>query len=263
MIAPSRPGAAEPPTNALQSHNCCFLVVRQDTYTSLAEDVRALVDQIEKHVGFEIEVKPLRDYFGGGQRALDGDDTVGVMTSAKSIAILSPTEIEDITEDDFIHELLHLRRSYVQQVPHIFAKAPANGNVASAVDNWLEHAVIYGEHMDMRPAYREKTDKGIAEFWEKCPWGADGQTLRFNLLSRYIVTRLHCGDRAKDAMATALQSLSPPINVRDAARRCTRAINDKPALLKEMLAFCNIPTRRFWLRHYERGKDQAVWRDLD
>lgn len=235
--------------------------MRQDIYAKLMPTARALVDEIEKHSGIEIQVLPKKVRPSGwiSEAKDESDSVVGVITGPESIVIESPTEIENINEEDYIHELLHLHRMFVATVPHLYPRGRNNGNAAATIDNWLEHIVIYDRQIKMCPKFNEKMNIELIEFWQRSPWNSTGSDLKFNLLSRYMITHKYCSAEAKVAMAEAIKRLALPFSIRSIARQCSNVILDKHKLVANVLQFCEIPAELFWLRHYDVKNHKAIW----
>jgi hypothetical protein len=232
-------------------------------YDRLSANARDLVDQIEKRVGYEIEVKSVgeRDPHQKVAEAI-GESVVGVLTGPTAITIESPGPITDITEEDYVHELLHLHRSYLLEIPHLYAKTQANLNAGAAIDNWLEHFIIYEKQLELCPDFQEKLDTGLADFWTKCPWGMGGSTFKLNLLTRYLITRRYCSSETKKIMSDVIQKQELPYSIRDVAKRCEKLTGDKTAFVESALNFFDIPKTLFWLRRYDAVHRKAVWWDF-
>jgi hypothetical protein len=234
--------------------------MRPEIYNRLNEHAQRLVDQIEGQTGLEIQVLPRSvrsDNKWVGE--VIGEDVVGVITGPDSIVIESPGTVNDITDEDYIHELLHLHRIYVANVPHLYPKKKLNGNAAAAIENWLEHVVIYERQIEMCPGFAQKMNAQLSEYWQNCPWNSSGSDLKFNLLSRYLITHRFGSVETKEIMAKAIEKLSPIYSVRTVARQCAKAIGDKHAFVLIVLRFCEIPKDLFWLRRYDVKNHKAVW----
>lgn len=233
--------------------------MNDEIYSRLPTAARRLVDEIEKATAIEIQVKSKADRSGGGHVVEVEEGVVGVLIGPDSITIESPHDVSKITDEDFVHELLHLHRTYVVNVPHLFPRQTKDGATAAGIENWLEHVVIYGRQIRICDGLAQKLDTGLADFWSRCPWDAVGPTLKFNLISRYMVTHLYGGKLSKAAMKEAITTLALGYSIRDVARRCMKTVSDKPKFAKSVLEFCEIPSKLFWLRRYDLKKREFVW----
>jgi len=234
-------------------------LVQQDIYVNLSAPARALVDEIESHTAIEIRVLAKSDRGDGWVGEAKDESAVGVITGPQSIVIESPTNVQDVTDEDYIHELLHLHRIYIVNVPHLYPRKTSDGNAAAVIDNWLEHIVIYKRQIELCTGFYQKVNAGLIEYWQRCPWDATGSDLKFNLLSRYMITHRYGSTEAKKAMADAIQSLGLPFSLRNVARQCSKVIVDKHLLVARVLQFCDVPTDLFWLRRYDVMNQKAVW----
>lgn len=235
--------------------------MRRDIYDHLPASLQALVDEIEAVLPLEIEVRSKADRQPGEIAEAMFEETAGCIIGWNTAIIEAPGAISAVTELEFAHELLHLRRSFVERVPHIYPKQARHGNAAAATDNWLEHAVIYDAQLALCPGFRPQLDESMIEFWEKAPWSVSGVNLRFNLLSRLMITRRYGSGHARAAASTALNRLSLPGASR-AARECLAVMNDKRALVRRFLEFCELPAELFWLRRCEPSLGKNVWENL-
>ena len=78
--------------------------MQSDIYNTLSDNARKLVNQIEKRVGYEIQVQPKSARKDGWISEVSDENVVGVVSGPDSIVIESPGGVGDIAEVDFIHE---------------------------------------------------------------------------------------------------------------------------------------------------------------
>jgi hypothetical protein len=102
-----------------------------------------------------------------------------------------------------------MRRAYVRGTPHLYPKQKADGATAAALDNWLEHVVIYGRQLELCPNFSAKLNTGLQEFWHSCPWSHSTKELKFNLISRYMITHRYASDTTRGLMREAIERLGP------------------------------------------------------
>jgi hypothetical protein len=236
--------------------------LRSEIYTTLRDPLRALVDEIERHAGFEILVQPRSERAFVGEVIETNENTVSVLTSATCMIIESPGGVSDIPDAAFGHELLHLHRTFVQKIPHLYPKKTINGAAASALDNWLEHVVIYRRQLRLFPEFQSQLDDGLNIFWKNFPSGLSGYGLRFNAISRWMITERYASRQVNTAMVAALQKMGLEDTTRQAAKRASKALSSKEDFIKVSLDFCGIPRQNFWLRWYDTRQQKAIWRDI-
>lgn len=227
--------------------------MQHDIYQKFPSDVRRLVDKIEDASGIDIEVRGKSERKAGERIAeAVGEEVVGALMSADSIIIESPTTIDEISFEYYVHELLHLELIYVYKIPHLCARKNSDDNAAANIDNYLEHIVIYARQIDLCPRFHEKLDGYLTKFWEtNVPTRSDMLTLRFNLLTRYMLTRKYGCSSSKRAMAKALKAISLSFSIRDEARACLAVSTDKRAFVSRFLEALQISKNLFWLRQHE------------
>lgn len=235
--------------------------MQRDIYDRLPAAVQALVDEIESALPFHIDVREKPDGRASyTAEALEGD-VAGALIAFDSAVIEAPGGIAALSEMDLVHELLHLRRTFVERVPHLFPKRQTNGSSAASIDNWLEHVVIYKDQLDFCPDMLAALDADLLKFWSDFPSGTTGQTLRFNALTRLMLTRRYCSPHVLVAARAALDKVPVP-GVSRAARECLALLGDKRALLRRALAYCEIPTSLFWVRWCEPELSRNRWEDI-
>jgi hypothetical protein len=235
--------------------------MRQDVYAKLPEEARDLVDRIEARTRIEIEVK------SKSERSLNetisealGENVVGAIVGPRSIVIEAPTQIDAITTVDYIHELLHLERIFIDRVPQIYPRKVADSDVSANIENWLEHIIIYRKQFAMCPGEQENADTSLVVFWESCPWGfSGGFNFSFNLLSRYMFTHLFGLTASKKAMSRSIQRLNLPFSIRNIGRGCLAVSDQKPHFVASTLKFLQVPKNRFWLRRYNLETQSFDW----
>jgi hypothetical protein len=235
--------------------------MQREIYLNLPVPIRALVDEVEAKVGFAIEVLPRsarnREWIAGVD-----EGTVGVITGFDKAVIEYPGNLASVTHEDFAHELLHMRRAYVDKVPHLYPKQKSDGAAAAGIDNWLEHIVIYKQQLELCPNFAITLNSDLTEFWTRFPSSLSGRNLRFNLISRYLITHRYAQSSTRKHMKEAIQRLGPAYSVRRAARSAEETIRDKRAFVTQVLRFCSIPTNLFWLRWHDVTNRQNQWFEI-
>ncbi len=242
----------------------CALCRQMDKqiYNNLPQSLRHLVDEIEAHVGFEIQLQPKGDRQNVSELHETDEEFVGVMPRYDRATIEYQRSVDEISDEIYAHELLHLHRYYVRNIPHLYPKKKADGPSTAGMENWLEHVVIYGEQLKLVPTMATKFNADLEGFWDKCPWGLSGYALRFNLITRYLITNQYCSSTTKKAMGRAIKELTLPFSLRAAAKTAKSAIRDKRDFVVSVFGFCEIPVDKFWLREYDTKNRRNVWYDI-
>lgn len=234
--------------------------MRSDILDTFPPALRSLVAEIESHAGFEIEVASRSDRKDSLKLVeADEGETASNITFADSATIEAPGEVSQLSLEDYTHELLHLRRSYVERIPHLYPKNLRNSSNAAMIDNYLEHVVIFKKQIELCPGFKERLDTSLQEFWSKCPWGlSQHEVVRFNAISRYMVTYLYGGRGAKDSMKEALAQYGLT-GVRRAARSALSVVRNKQEFVRSVFRYCQLRTDPYWLRHYDLKNKTTRW----
>jgi hypothetical protein len=112
----------------------------------LAPDVRSLVEQIEQATGINIDVE------------VDSNRTTMACDIDKSGAQLSIPSPAYFPDDSVLHELLHIRRFFIEHVPRLIVCddfdnwTPQLETAFAKLDNNIEHLVIVPAELTQRPA---------------------------------------------------------------------------------------------------------------
>lgn len=220
--------------------------MQSDILQNLSAPLQLIVREIEEAAGFEIQVKhnSERKHKIGNP----GDATVGAIPGYSSAVIEYDNALADVTQADYAHELMHLHRVYVQRVPHLFAKKELHWNAVAAIENQLEHVIIYGRLLDISPDFAKTFQSDNKQSWAMYPWGVTGSDLKFYSVTRYLITHLYGDAEAKSAMRSTLAADKTLYKTRKAAELALKGLNDKRMFVRTVLDYAEIPYGEFCLR---------------
>jgi hypothetical protein len=239
----------------------------REVYERLNPPLQKIVDDVETLTGFEIDVRPAPDHREGDLVAEPGSETTlvaGVVLGLDEIAIEYPTTVAALSFEELAHELLHIRRTYLERSINLFPRdveQTAEATAAALIDNLLEHQIIYAEQIRLCPGLTRKIDADITGAWNDYPWPTDDWSGRATLLLGYIEAKRYGGVVALAAMTAALAQLSEDerAKLRRTGDRMLSAGDDKRKLIDELFRYSGLPRDRFVLRQFDEPGKPFRW----
>jgi hypothetical protein len=241
----------------------------RQAYAKLSQPLREIVDEVENLMGFEIEVRHPWRRRGSDRLAEPGADppgVAGVVLGHDEIAIEYPTTLAELSFKELAHELLHIRRTYLERSINLFPRDIREVEAASTavvIDNLLEHQIIYADQIALCPGLACKIGD-LARTWSEYPWPIDTWSGRLALLIGYIGAKRYGRSSASEAMKVALAQLSDGERaaLERASERMLAAGDDKKQLIEELFQYSGLPRERFVLHRFEEPGKPFAWLPL-
>jgi hypothetical protein len=251
----------------------------RQVFDNLPAPLRALVDEIETAMGTEIMLAPT----GGMPKRMCGKITFNDPVKAVLTYAHDPSEVNPLYPSpyaQFCHELLHLRRTFVEKVPAIFQidgmeYDPAAANrpffttarevySVSGLESLLEHVVIepqverYG--IKHQPVF---IGPGTWDTVPPIPWEHHALQ-RWMCIHSWVQTQFFSCDRTREAAERAMEK----VGLLSLARHLTnelRWLRDSPDVVeaKEVMCLtaCAVlgvyPSKMRLLYHLRPGSNEA------
>lgn len=215
-------------------------VARAKVLSTLPQKAVDLVSEIEEFAGTEIGFQDYTILKMAGSKDTDSEAIYADHTRA----YVSVPDLDSINSMAVVHELLHLKRYWIDGVPQMEAKDDRGSNVelAAAIDNCLEHLVIvplerdYG--FDPGPHWLSESEKHWADFpWPNYPPMAQ----RMHALIGWLTTSLVNDAPHKAAIRTKLDSISMSGEAERLHSRVMSLLNSKPRTVSAVLRFLKVP----------------------
>lgn len=216
----------EMPTNSARTHVLRLLPAR----------ARALVDELESFASLAID---FCDYSGTSELHIDRN-IVSTSVGHSSARIFLPDPSRP-NPNAVVHELLHIKRYWVEKVPQMEAVNPANTTLTDDLDNCLEHLVIIPQQsrigFDDTPYWNSVT----SEYWSDFPWESDPHSFRAQALTGWL-TATACDD---DALIAGVKKRLAGVDLLDDAEILHSKLmclhDSKPLMVATSLDALNIP----------------------
>jgi len=147
---------------------------------------RALIDRIESYGSAEIGIEQC-------------DEGPACVVSEEEATICFPN-LDSISPEAFVHELLHIERNWPERVPQLFSNVeePRRIQAIGTIDNDIEHLVIGPKIADYGFDPHDHWNRKIAEKWRMRFWERTqgAQDLRANLLLGYLTAQFLVSDES-------------------------------------------------------------------
>ncbi|WLB58044.1 hypothetical protein [Bradyrhizobium japonicum] len=141
---------------------------REKVLASLPRNVIGLIEEIELFAGTQIEFRDKSILLSAGETNVGVESVFATHTHA----YISLPDLDSVNASAIIHELLHLRRYWVEQVPQIEATTNRSPFVelAANIDNAVEHLSIVPRERDYGFNPAPYWNKIVEGYWRDFPW---------------------------------------------------------------------------------------------
>ncbi|MFQ5935315.1 MAG: hypothetical protein ACE5LB_02750 [Acidiferrobacterales bacterium] len=143
--------------------------MEQRFFQRLSAELQNLVQELEDFAGVEIEVRPKPTPTG---ETTAKSKAVALISSEKGATLLCRSE-DHFTTQAVLHELLHLRRYWIDFVPQLVPIDDRGGDktkIANEIDNALEHLAIFPQEAEYGFEPYADLNRAARTLWESYPW---------------------------------------------------------------------------------------------
>lgn len=218
----------------------------------LPGNVQRLVDEIEDFASLQVEVHPNLRPLSSTE---PNPDTLGCKVS-ESRAVIYYRKEEHFLPQAVLHELLHVRRYWVEQVPRILpVENGERARITSQIENTLEHLVIVPreENYGFEPYvfWNETARKN----WMRYPWPdiTSAWARRKNCLLGWLTVNYLVRDQGvRKAAEEVLRKEGLLLDAQNFAAKIQRVLLHKPRAISAVTRFLVIP----------QGEAQLVYFDV-
>jgi hypothetical protein len=173
--------------------------VQQAFLQRLSAEAQRLVREIEEFASSEIELRAAPVPSAQAVRA------VALIASESGAALFYRSE-EDFQTPAVLHELLHLRRYWMDCVPQLLPVADPQGErtkIANQIENTLEHLIITPQEARYGFDPYTSLNETARRSWQAYPWSdiTENWARRKMCLLSWLTTRLLVSDDSVKALA--------------------------------------------------------------
>ena len=194
--------------------------IREQVRSSLPQNVLGVMDEIEafadQQILFAYNHKPPPTEYPNSAACYVREDEACILL--RHGAPISP--------QDILHELLHIRRYWIERAPQLeptaeLADIDDNWDVTARIENLLEHLVIVPERrLRIRPA--RGVGQGALSEWSQYPWPDNQEPFGRRLGS--VLGWLNCGLASDPAVAALARKCLTKEGVLGEAERLQRDV---------------------------------------
>ena len=209
----------------------------------LHPDVQALVRDIETFASTEIEVRLAPT---PSSKAAASPKAVALMATEKGATLLYREE-DEFRSRAALHELLHLRRYWLDRVPQLAALDDPQGDktrIANEIENTLEHLIIFPQEAGYQFDPSVGINAGERQRWQSYPWANINEPWARRkpaLLSWLTVDALVTDEAVKRLARRYLQDEGLLEEAENFADKIQRLKNSKERCLATVVRFLQIP----------------------
>lgn len=209
----------------------------------LGAEIQGLVREIEDFAATEIQVRPTPIPTSKYARS---PKAITLMASEHGATLLC-RDAGDFQPQAVLHELLHLRRYWIDFVPQILPIDDPGGEkikLANQIENTLEHLVIVPqEHKYGFESYAFYTET-TSEHWQAYPWPGISEpwARRKNCLLTWLTTHLLVRDPAIERLAWRCADAEGLLTEAEKfSEKIGRVLNSKEHCISTTIRFLQIP----------------------
>jgi hypothetical protein len=228
--------------------------VEQAFLQRLSAETQRLVREIEEFAASEIE---LRAAPAPSSQELGAVRAVALIASASGATLLYRGEV-DFQTPAVLHELLHLRRYWIDAVPQLVPIADPMGDktkIANQIENTLEHLIITPQEARYGLDPYVSINETARQNWQAYPWSdiTESWARRKMCLLSWLTTRVLVSDDGVRALAReCLQQEGLLEEAESFADKIERSGSSKERCISTAIRFLRIP----------RAEAQMVYLDV-
>jgi hypothetical protein len=234
--------------------------VEQAFLQRLSADTQRLVREIEEFACSEIE---LRAAPAPSSQAAGAARAVALFASESGATLLYRGE-EEFQTPPVLHELLHLRRYWIDYVPQLVPTADPQGDktkIANQIENAIEHLIITPQEARYGFDPYASLNETARHNWQAYPWNdiTESWARRKMCLLSWLTTRLLVGDQGVRALAReCLQKEGLLEEAENFAAKIERSRSSKERCISTTIRFLRIPRAETEMIYLDVKKKQLV-----
>ena len=236
------------------------IFVEQAFLKRLSAETQRLVREIEEFAASEIE---LRAAPAPSSQAVDAARSVALIASETGATLLYRGE-EEFQTPAVLHELLHLRRYWIDFVPQLVPVADLQGDktkIANQIENTLEHLIITPQEARYGFDPYTSLNDTARQNWQAYPWSdiTESWARRKMCLLSWLTTRLLVSDEDVKALAReCLQKEDLFEEAENFAGKIERFRSSKERCISTAVRFLRIPRAETEMIYLDVKRKQLV-----
>lgn len=161
---------------------------------------------------------------------------------------------QPIQRPALVHELLHLERYWLLQVPQLKGHTASSNNVAKILENPLEHLSVVPRQAFFEASEPDVWEEASLSVWRQHPWPSQTTTARRNTaLLEWLSTCLCPGGEAERCGRAILTKMNLLVQAEKFKSDCLELLSDKKGLVRRVLEEFGMPANQFGLLQIDIG----------
>lgn len=219
---------------------------REAVLAALPYEVVGLLKDIEEFSGTRVGFRDMEILrMAGGQHT-----DVEALYADHRHAYISIPDPSAVNANAVLHELLHLRRYWVEAAPILDAKVDRGPNVelAASFDNLLEHMIIVPRERDYGFDPGPYWTTVSTEHWREHPWPTySPEARRMHALCGWLTTKLSDDHSHHEEIIQKLGTMGLLGEAQRLEKRLRMLLTSKPQMVSALSRFLKIPRQQFSL----------------
>lgn len=226
----------------------------------LNSETQLLVRKIEDFASTEIEVRPTAS---PSNQSAANPKAVALLVSEKGATLLYRDE-QEFRPQTVLHELLHLRRYWIDFVPQIVPLEDPYGDktkIANQIENTLEHLVIVPKEAEYGFEPYSEYNETARKHWESYPWPdvSESWARRKNCLLSWLTASFLVTDTGVKTLAErSLKKETLLDEARNLSDKIERVMNSKEQCISTVIRFLRIPRHEATMAYLDIKKKSFV-----
>ncbi len=226
----------------------------------LGVEIQRLVQEIENFAATEIRVSATPT---PSSKSGQSPKTLALMSSETGATILY-RDTEDFQPQTVLHELLHLRRYWIDFVPQILPVDDPDGEkikLANQIENTLEHIIIapkeQGYGFESYASYHETSRRT----WEAYPWRSIDEpwARRKNCLLNWLTTYFLVRDPAiRQSAERCLEQEGLSSEAANFSQKIEHVLSSKEQCISTAIRFLQIPRQEVTMVYLDIKNQRTI-----
>lgn len=226
----------------------------------LGVEIQRLVEEIESFASTEIAVRPTPT---PTSESLQSPKAITLVASEHGATLLC-RDLNDFRPQAVLHELLHLRRYWIDFVPQILPVDDPDGDkikLASQIENVLEHITIAPQEQrygfEPYASYRETSRRT----WESYPWPNIDEpwARRKNCLLNWLTTCFLVQDPGiRRSAERCLEQEGLSSDALSFSQKLERVLNSKEQCISATVRFLQIPRQQATMVYLDINNNRVI-----
>jgi len=224
--------------------------VRPMVVEALPRSGRDLLDEIEDFAGVSVGFRDMELLRQAGAQNTAHE----ALFCNEERAYISVPDPRNVNANAIIHEILHLQRYWLEQVPQLEAANDIGQHVElfANIDNVIEHLVVVPRERDHGYDPSPYWSGNLVQYFAAFPWpGRSTHGVKMACLLGWLSAQLSDDELVKEAIRSKLERAGVERDADRLLRKVREVRHSKPRMAAAVLKACDIPSTAAVLVRYD------------